>query len=109
MRSYGLKIEQRGYRGTFVNGARDVATFGHYHFTVGCGHSCPYACTGLVFDGLSRAKRIADLIVQSVPFDGVSRLGSSRQLQARVKGEVRLKDLAQSTFTQYTQAWGVPM
>ena len=56
------------------------------------------ACTGLTFVCLSRAKRISDLIVEPMPFDRLSRLGNSTQLQTRLAEEVRLRECARATL-----------
>ena len=55
------------------------------------------ACTGLTFVCLSRAKRIADLIVEPMSFDGIGKLGNSAMMRARLQKEVRLLELAEST------------
>ena len=60
------------------------------------------ACTGLTFVCLSRAKRLVDLIVESVSFDRIGNLGNSSTMKARLQEEVRLLELAQSTRVRYT-------
>ena len=60
------------------------------------------ACTGLTFVCLSRAKRISDLIVEPMPFDRLSRLGNSTQLQTRLAEEVRLRECARATLEKYS-------
>ena len=61
------------------------------------------ACTGLTFVCLSRAKRLADLIVEPMSFDRIGKLGNSDTMKARWREEVRLVDLAQfSTRGRYT-------
>eukprot|EP00904_Undaria_pinnatifida_P006377 jgi/Undpi1/286/HiC_scaffold_1.g00282.m1 len=60
------------------------------------------ACTGLTFVCLSRAKRLADLMVESMSFDRIGKLGNSDTMMARLREEVRLVDLGQSTRGRYT-------
>ena len=48
------------------------------------------ACTGLIFFCLSRAKRLAGLMVEPMCFDRVGKLGNSDTMKARLRGEVRL-------------------
>ena len=60
------------------------------------------ACTGLTFVCLSRAKRLADLMVESMSFDRIGKLGNSDTMKARLREEVRLVDLGQSTRGRYT-------
>ena len=55
------------------------------------------ACTGLTFVCLSRAKRLADLMIEPMSFDRIGKLGNSDTMKARLREEVRLVDLAQST------------
>ena len=52
------------------------------------------ACTGLTFVRLSRAKRLADLMVEPISFDRICKLGNSDTMKARLREEVRLVDLA---------------
>ena len=60
------------------------------------------ACTGLTFVCRSRAKRLADLMVEPRSFDRVGKLGNSGTMKARLREEVKLMDLAQSTRGRYT-------
>ena len=60
------------------------------------------ACTGLTFVCLSRAKRLPDLVVQPMSFVRIGKLGNSDTMKARLREEVRLVDLAQSTRGRYT-------
>ena len=60
------------------------------------------ACTGLTFVCLSRAKRLADLMVEPMSFDRIGKLGNSDAINASLGEEVRLVDLAQSTRGRYT-------
>ncbi|CAN0196239.1 unnamed protein product, partial [Ectocarpus sp. 12 AP-2014] len=59
------------------------------------------ACTGLTFVCLSRAKRLVDLVVEPMSFDRIGNLGNLT-MKARLQGEVRLGELAQSTRDKYT-------
>ena len=47
-------------------------------------------------------KRLADLMVEPMSFDRIGKLGNSDTMKARLKEEVRLVDLAQSTWGRYT-------
>ena len=60
------------------------------------------ACTGLTFVCLSRAKRLADLMVEPMTFDRIGKLRNSDTMKARLREEVRLVELAQSTRGRYT-------
>ena len=60
------------------------------------------ACTGLTFVCLSRAKKLADLMVERMSFDRIGKLGNFDTMKARLREEVRLVDLAQSTRGRYT-------
>ena len=62
---------------------------------------------GAYFVCLSRAKRLVDLMVESMSFDRIGNLGNSstmkaRLMKARLQEEVRLVELAQSTTVRYT-------
>ena len=59
------------------------------------------ACAGLTFVCLSTAKRLVDLMVESMSFDRIGNLGNSSTM-ARLQEEVRLVELAQSTRVRYT-------
>ena len=60
------------------------------------------ACMGLTFVCLSRAKRLADLMVEPMSLDSIGKLGNSDTMKARLREEVRLVDLEQSTRGRYT-------
>ena len=60
------------------------------------------ACTGLTFVCLSRAKRLVDLMVESMHFDRIGNLGSSSTMKAGLQEEVRLVELARGTRVTYT-------
>ena len=60
------------------------------------------AYTGITFVCLSRAKRLADLMVEPMSFDKIGKLGNSDTMKARLQEEVELVDLAQSTQGRYT-------
>ena len=60
------------------------------------------ACTGLTFVCLSRAKRLVDLIVEPMSFNGIGNLGNLSTMKARLQYEVRLLELAQRTGVRYT-------
>ena len=60
------------------------------------------ACTGLTFVCLSTAKRLVDLMVEPMSFDGIGNLGSSSTMKDKLQEEVRLVELAQSTRVRYT-------
>ena len=60
------------------------------------------ACMGLTFVCLSRAKRLADLMVEPMSFDRIGNLGNSSTMKARLQEEVRLVELAQSPRVRYT-------
>ena len=60
------------------------------------------ACTWPTFVCLSRAKRLADLIVEPMSFDRIGKLENSDTMKARLREEVRLVELAQSTRCMYT-------
>ena len=60
------------------------------------------ACTGLTFVCLSRAKRLADLMVETMSFDRIGNLGKSSTMKARLQEEVRLAEIAQGTRVRYT-------
>ena len=60
------------------------------------------ACTGLTFVCLSTAKRLVDLMVESMSFDRIGNLGNSSTMKARLQEEVRLVELAQGTRVRYT-------
>ena len=60
------------------------------------------ACTGLTFVCLSRAKRLADLMVEPMSFDRIGNLGNSWTMKTRLQEEVSLVELAQSTRVRYT-------
>ena len=51
----------------------------------------------------SRAKRLVDLIVESVSFDRIGNLGNSSTTKARLQEEVRLLEIARGTRVRYTQ------
>ena len=61
------------------------------------------ACTGLTFVCLSRAKRLADLMVETMSFDRIGNLGKSSTMKARLQEEVRLVEIAQGTRVRYTE------
>ena len=60
------------------------------------------ACTGLTFVCLSRAKRLVDLMVEPMSFDGIGNLETSSTMKGRLQEEVRLVEIAQSTRVRYT-------
>ena len=60
------------------------------------------ASTGRTFVCLSRAKRLADLMVEPMSFHRMGKLENSDTMKARLREEVRLVDLAQSTRGRYT-------
>ena len=61
------------------------------------------ACTGFTFVCLSRAKRLADLMVEPMGFERIGKLRNSDTMKARLRWEeVRLVDLAQSTRDRFT-------
>ena len=62
------------------------------------------ACAGLTFVCLSRAKRLVDLMVETMSFDRIGNLGNSSTMKARLQEEVMLVEveLAQSTRVRYT-------
>ena len=64
------------------------------------------ACTGLTFVCLSRTKRLVDLMVEPMSFDRIGNLGNTSTKKARLKEEVRLVELAQSTRVRYTAMGG---
>ena len=51
------------------------------------------ACTGLTFVCLSRAKRLVDLMVESMSFDRIGNLGNSSTMKSRLQEEVGLVEL----------------
>ena len=60
------------------------------------------ACTGLTFVCLSRAKRLVDLVVETMSFDRIGNLGKSSTMKARLQEEVRLVGIAQGTRVRYS-------
>ena len=56
---------------------------------------------GLIFVCLSRAKRLLDLLVESMPFDRLSKLGKTTTLNLRLEKEVRLKTVAAETLLRH--------
>ena len=60
------------------------------------------ACTGLTFVCLSRAKRLVDLMVEPMSFDGIGNLETSSTMKGRLQEEVRLVEIAQGTRVRYT-------
>ena len=60
------------------------------------------ACMGLTFVCLGWAKRLAGLMVEPMSFDRIRNLGNSDTMQARLREEFRLVDLAQGTRDRYT-------
>eukprot|EP00904_Undaria_pinnatifida_P006503 jgi/Undpi1/2983/HiC_scaffold_14.g06360.m1 len=67
------------------------------------------ACTGLTFICLSRAKRLADLMVEPMSFDRIGKLGNSDTMKARLREEVWLVDVAQSTRGRICVIAGTPL
>ena len=57
---------------------------------------------GAYFVCLSRAKRLVDLMVESMSFDRIGNLGNSSTMKAKLQEEVRLVELEQSTRVRYT-------
>ena len=60
------------------------------------------ACTGLTFDCLSRATKLADTMVEPMSLHRIGKLENSDTMKARLREEVRLVDLAQSMRGKYT-------
>ena len=60
------------------------------------------ACAGLTFVCLSRAKRLVDLMVETMGFDRIGNLGNSSTMKARLQEEVMLVELVQNTRVRYT-------
>ena len=48
------------------------------------------ACTGLTFVCFSRTKRLVDLMVEPMSFDGIGNLGNSSTMKDKLQEEVRL-------------------
>ena len=59
------------------------------------------AAAGLTFLCLSRVKRLVDLLVETMPFDRISKLGDRPTLKIRLGEEVRLKALAAETLLRH--------
>ncbi|CAN0005066.1 unnamed protein product, partial [Ascophyllum nodosum] len=53
---------------------------------------------GLTFVCLSRAKRLADLLIEPMPLERLSKIGDTPTLQLRLREEVRLNALAGETL-----------
>ena len=49
-----------------------------------------------------RTQTLVDLIVEPMSFDRIGTLGNSSTMKARLREEVRLVELAQSTRVRYT-------
>ena len=53
---------------------------------------------GLTFVCLSRAKRLADILIEPMPLERLSKIGDTPTFQLRLREEVRLRALAGETL-----------
>ena len=56
------------------------------------------ATAGLIFVCLSRAKRLEDLLIETMPFERLSKLGEKHTFQLRLREKVRLRTLVEDTL-----------